>query len=114
MQMLTTLPRSLLCLWQEPIPDIPAVPQAEIAAALARQPIRNNDADPVDGGNLPGFLHIALKEQLKNDDNDLHKAQRRDHFRATVRTKADARHYLESVMPAFAIPNPKSTTKNKI
>jgi len=96
------------------LPDISAVPQAEIAAALARQPIRNNDADPVDGGNLPGFLHIALKEQLKNDDNDLHKAQRRDHFRATVRTKADARHYLESVMPAFAIPNPKSTTKNKI
>lgn len=82
------------------LPDLPAVPAIETAAARARQPI-HNDSDPVDGGSLPGFLHIALKGQLENEATDAGRSLRITHFTGSIKTRGDARAYLNQVLPGL-------------
>ena len=52
------------------LPDLPVIAPELVAAARAAQPAPQKESDPVDGGNLPGFLHIALKAKLEKDQQE--------------------------------------------
>jgi phospholipase C len=93
------------------LPDLPVLAPAAIAAARAAQPAPQAESAPVDGGNLPGFLHIALKAKLEKDE--LEKARlgaeppeagrslMMDNFTESIRTRGDARVYLETNLPGL-------------
>lgn len=80
------------------------VPEPAAGAALAA-PAGLPDDQPADQGNLPGFLHIALRYDLA-----LSPPGQRDQIIAKVaniRTRGDARQYLEDVVQrAAAAPKP--------
>jgi phospholipase C len=71
----------------------PAATSAIAARAVMVQAA--NDAAPVDAGNLPGFLHAALRSDLalsNPQDHDAILAR----FQA-IKTRADAQNYLDAV-----------------
>ena len=81
------------------LPDLPVVsPEAE-AAARAVQPVLDETVTPVDGGNLPGFLHIAMKAELEKEQAPTTRSLMMYRFTETIRTKADARSYLATRLP---------------
>ncbi len=79
----------------EPVPvPVPA------AGAVLAEPAGLGDDGPADQGNLPGFLHIALRADLA-----LSPPPQRDQIIARVagiRTRGEARRYLEDVLQRAA------------
>jgi phospholipase C len=62
------------------------------------------DAAPADDGNLPGFLHIALRYDLA-----LSPPQQRSQILARaagITTRGEARQYLEEVAQRAAVAKP--------
>ena len=91
-------PRPTPATLPEPVP-------APAAEAVLAEPAVLGDDGPADQGNLPGFLHIALRTDLA-----LSPPQQRDQIIARVagiRTRGEARQYLEDVLQrAAAAPAP--------
>ena len=79
------------------LPNPPAISEKEIAAARSSQALHTDD-EPADGGNLPGFLHIALKAEMELAEADEHKIFIMENFSA-IKTRGQARQYLENMLP---------------
>lgn len=79
--------------------DTPATLPRPAGPAVARQgvsrPPTTHPNASVDGGNLPGFLHVALRQDLAVTPPDQH--EERLAQVSAIRTRAQALNYLEDV-----------------
>ncbi len=82
----------------EKLPEVRTATATGSAADLALQSTPEENTIPVDGGNLPGFIHIAMKAQLEQESADNRKTLLMDRF-TEIRTMGDARKYLEANLP---------------
>ncbi len=71
----------------------------EVAAAKAIQK-PPDETGTVEEGNLPGFLHIVMKSHMEKHEQST-RMQLMDTFNHQVKTKADARAYVESTLPGL-------------
>lgn len=77
--------------------DMPAAVARVSPAAMDMGAAASEETRPVEAGNLAGFLHIALKGQMEGEE----KNAVIDRFNAQVKTRGDARKFLETVLPGL-------------
>jgi len=86
------------------LPDPVMISTAEMAAAQLKKGKIANDGESLNKGNLPGFLHIALKGELKMAGTAQEKNAILARFKQ-LKTRGDARMYLQKVLPELnAVP----------
>lgn len=80
-------------------------PEDDAAMPDNAEPL-NEELAPVDGGNLPGFLHVVLKAELEAEPTKSLVAQTAilANFQA-IQTRAQAREYIESRLPGLLAMN---------
>ena len=86
------------------LPDPAPASAAGLAAAAPAAPAGAGDNEPADNKSLPGFLHIAMRYDLA-----MSPPQQRDEIVARVagiRTRGEARQYLEDVVQRAAVAKP--------
>ncbi len=84
----------------EKLPEVPISSTVE-ADARANKSAPASDSDPVDGGNLPGFLYVVLKAKLEQEQVEGNKYQMLDDFTGNIKTRADAKKYMEENLPGL-------------
>jgi phospholipase C len=89
------------------LPDPVIISTAEMASSQSKKRKIANDAESLNKGNLPGFLHIALKGELKMAATQKERKMILVRFKR-LKTRGDARKYLQKVLPKLnAVPNRK-------
>jgi phospholipase C len=83
------------------LPNVAEIAPEQMAAALARQTPGKKDSDPVDGGNLPGFLHIVMKAKMEHEALEPHRLLRMSEFREQIKTRGDAKQFFDSELPGL-------------
>jgi phospholipase C len=76
----------------------PAPAPVGVALAPTERPAVAESTAPIDGGNLPGFLHVVMKAEVEKQAEPMIKGLLLDRFSTELRTRADARSYLESAL----------------
>jgi phospholipase C len=71
------------------------------AAMQSARIVQNEDTASADSGNLPAFLHIALKAKREQEGNETTRTMMKGDFITHVNSKADARKYLEASLPGL-------------
>jgi phospholipase C len=83
------------------LPDpVPTAATDALANAAAR-PILDETTAPIDGGNLPGFLHVVMKAEQEEQPDAGAKMEVLDRISTQLRTRADARTYLEKTLASL-------------
>jgi phospholipase C len=89
------------------LPNPVVISTAEMASAQLKKRKIANDGESLNKGNLPGFLHIALKGELKMATTQKEKKLILARFKK-LKTRGDARKYLQKTLPKLnAVPNRK-------
>lgn len=83
------------------LPNVAKLTTEEEAALRAAQPVPDMLAS-VDSGNLPGFLQVVAKAEIERQapENLAARAAIMARF-ATIKTRADAKVYIETVLPGL-------------
>ena len=79
------------------LPAPAAIAVAQVAAMRGMQPPPKKDSDPVDGGNLPGFLHVVRKSQL-NKAPEATRGLIMEKMATDIQTRGQAKTYLETTL----------------
>jgi phospholipase C len=97
-----------------PNPAVSGAPDMRTLAFVAGQERAVEDTRTADAGNLPGFLGVALRQDLAIDPE--HREETLQRF-ARIETREDARRYLDSVWaklgPQLGSPQPARSDREK-
>jgi phospholipase C len=91
---------------QTPRTDTPArfhtvFPAAAPTPPAETAPAPNELMESADKGNLPGFLHVVMKARAEEEPPETHPALVFENSQG-IKTKADARNYLNKHLPEFS------------
>ncbi len=87
------------------LPEPAVVAPERVAAMRSNQVSAKQDNDPIDGGNLPGFLQVVMKSQINKAPQDAAKSFLMDRVSgSTLRTRLEARQYLEKTVAEIMKP----------
>jgi phospholipase C len=78
------------------LPTPVPITAAEAAAKTAAPSAIDETTAPIDGGNLPGFLHVVMKAEQEQQVEPNAKMISLDRVTTQLKTRADARSYLET------------------
>jgi phospholipase C len=83
------------------LPNPSAAAPGVAAEIMALRPAVDEATTPIDGGNLPGFLHVVMKAEHEEQTGVAPEAFMLEQKTTLPITKADARSYLERTLPRF-------------
>ncbi len=74
---------------------------SEAAVAPAATAMIDETKTPIDGGNLPAFLHVVMKAEMEKQTEPGPRSLLLDGYTGQLKTKADARVYLTARLPGL-------------
>lgn len=93
--------------------DVAANANAKAKPKAAGLPLIDEKTAPIDGGNLPGFLHVVMKAEQEEQGEPTMKIELLDRVSTKLKTRADARSYLETTLERWQASPPGNSPRPK-